>query len=195
MKYLSILLLAVSSCSGIHNVKRDATLIIHVRCENRATAGGSGVAVNSHHVITAKHLFKCENDIYDTFVTNSNGQTFKASFDETSEDDIVRLFVYTPQNYVQARGEAYETEEVCVVFPRRGWITVCGKVLKVLSERLILDIKGEYGDSGSPVFDRGGNVVAIVVAKTENTVYAVPLWKWKQLVVPEGPNMDAVNWP
>lgn len=195
-KLSSLFLLLLVSCAGFSTLhQKRSTVTVTVKCESGEWRG-SGVLVSNHHVITAKHLFMCKNDIYTVYIKNYENEIFVGSVDQVSAFDAARIFIVSDQKYnVYANETPLEIGDiVCGVFPRREYLFDCGRVLSYSGGRFVADIYGEFGDSGSPLFDTDGRVVGIAVSKSDKYIYVEPAYLWNELIVYPEPDLQGV-WP
>jgi S1-C subfamily serine protease len=130
---------------------------------------GSGVVVDSHHILTALHVVDCP-FIQGVRVQFANGETRRALVAKWDRDaDLALLVTYSaeswPVNIAPAQYTAPEYGEaacVATAAPYRGWS--CGHISSVATHRMVLGAVAVSGNSGSGVYDSAGRLVGILVS-------------------------------
>lgn len=132
--------------------------------------GGSAVAVDGHHLLTAQHVIACnEGGMAVIRVSTEDGRFFEARVQqEWNMKDVAQL--YTQMELPGVSPVGFSTprvgEAVCahVAYPAFG--AHCGDVVSISPERLNADIEVaipiEHGNSGGGVYDSAGMLVGIV---------------------------------
>ena len=191
-----LLFIFLASCANYSVLQQKQSAVsVNVFCA-KGGFSGSGVIISNKYVITAKHVLKCKDELRTIHVKTFDGEVFEAVFDKEVQDDVARLFVTSSdfRNSVFLTETVSVGDTVCAVFPRRGYKQFCGAVTKKFTDRIHAKISGEFGDSGSPLFDEDGRIVGILVTRYGEFVTAVPVWVWKTLEVTSEPNVFGV-WP
>ena len=197
LKYTYLLLFTLlASCANysLLQQKRAAVGVV-VQCDKGSWIG-SGVILSNKHIVTAKHVLKCKTGVYTVFIKTYDGVVTEAILDQEVKEDVARLFVshYDFRNNVFFSETINVKDIVCAVYPNRGYKQSCGEVVKKTESKLFINMDVDFGDSGSPVFNADGQVVGIIVARTQGLAEAVPVQAWQELIVVSEPNMFG-EWP
>jgi S1-C subfamily serine protease len=153
---------------------------------------GSGWVVRRSLVATNAHVIAGERD---TRVLAPNGQALSAQpvyVDSRNDVALLRVPSLAVSPIPADRDESFPEPVVILGYPRDGALTgtaaTAGAPRSVIAPdaydrrtgaRVVVPLRGKVqpGESGGPVVDRGGNVVAMVFAgaKNEPSGYAVPV--------------------
>ncbi len=151
---------------------------------------GSGVLIDSRHVLTARHVVNC--DVITVLVlTAGDADSIVARVDAVApQSDLARLELDAPVAVVPAVvGRADLVACAAMGHPVR--LRTCGLIIqerKTAMQDLGVQIESVFGNSGSALYDLAGRLVGIVTHKcrTEGCTYgtAIEPRRWI-LVTPE----------
>lgn len=177
MKFLSAALLLMASCcagslhgyaSASDRTQYEAAVQVFVLCPQGPVLG-SGVAIDSRHVLTAGHVVDCE-PIAVMVVTREGDMIPAEVSGQIQGVDVARLEAEGSPFKVTARVSRRRLrvgETVCSIGTDGNLTTgirKCGDVGEVGEGLFSMAIPAVPGNSGSPVYDRNGLVVGILVA-------------------------------
>lgn len=161
------------SPDGFDTVERMAVRIRNVGCGALST--GSGFAVDSHVLITNRHVVSESNELQVSTYDGRDVTVAAASTAELADLALVRTVDPLPSYPDLADTDPVGGDPVTVVgYPQGGRLTVTtGQVIGAttdplnanLGEVLVTDAAVEPGSSGSAVLDSQGRVVGVVYAK------------------------------
>lgn len=164
--------------------------------------GGTGVAITSQHIITAKHVVYCDdtNTVRAAAIAaslNDNNDQVALMVDVLlDEGDAVRLKIATegiffPEFSPVLPRRLTTGEEVCTIV--RGWHKKCGFVSRQQGGLIWIPMRVVRGNSGAPLYDAHGRVRGIVIGgnllKPEDDFLTLGLsaTAWYRLIVKPGP--------
>lgn len=166
--------------------------------------GGTGVAIDKEHVLTAKHVVTCDMkdpEHPDKIITapamyiliyTRHEEKLMAVIEKYSDDNIdaVKLYVsgyldtWAPVNADKVK----IGENLCAV-TAIGQVKKCGYVFDIplSSKKLLLGLRALHGDSGSPLYNEKGEVVGLVTMlnwseNNEDWLIGVSSFAWKSLL-------------
>lgn len=182
--------------SSVDRIQFAPAVRIGAICANGNEIVGSGFIVDSQHVITAKHLSECNPIGYMLLVKVNNEDTVIAAvLDKALENsDVMRLRSLEPLNTdrsVISRRSVMVGEEICSIGGGGnfviGWVKKCGFIAEHSDRVMITSIPVVPGNSGSPVFNKRGEVVGIVSAGVwdshqEKLAIIIPVKAWISLL-------------
>jgi len=161
------------SPDGFDTVERMAVRIRNVGCGALST--GSGFAVDSHVLITNRHVVSESNELQVSTYDGRDVSVAAASTAGLADLALVRTVDPLPSHPDLAEADPVRGDPVTVVgYPQGGRLTVTtGHVIGAttdplnanLGEVLVTDAPVEPGSSGSAVLDAQGRVVGVVYAK------------------------------
>ncbi len=173
----------------------DATVKIRTWCIDDtqlpaiklSAAGGSGVAIDGHRVLTAQHVIDCDEGWSAITVEMPDGRRFGANVARKygTDVDIAELRVEEDLGVplaAIARRDPNLGDEVCIstAVPERTW--QCGKVTKYGDPpgNMRHTIPVQRGNSGSGLYNSAGQLVGIIT-------HLIPC---NVIVTPEGVQID-----
>lgn len=132
---------------------------------------GTGVILDDGHVLTARHVVRCDDGVALIHVQDMDGVRRVAIVEQSSDHDVARLRVMVP--YYAARpapiARAEPGESVCSQTAIPDRLRSCGKVMNVAYEQIddvSVDVTTSAlvvsGNSGSGMWDSSGRLVCIV---------------------------------
>lgn len=176
-KSLALLVLLLGSCACFQRAgapvapQYAATVSIAVHCGD-GTAMGSGVVVSERQVLTALHVVSGKGcDPFASVALPGGEPVLMIAEVGSPTADVVRLVALTGAPFADVRpptlGAAPRVgDEVClsVAIPRRG--RKCGEVQPIDGVgppgNMVHNAITEPGNSGGPVYDTAGHLVAII---------------------------------
>lgn len=210
MRRFLALLLAIFGCSCPRTVIRCHTdrfhataLQVNITCLDGSWSRGSGVAVSPNHVVTAKHVADvCGGDVKTIRIVARDGIDRLALLDRRAASDVDAVLLYVPKPlpfYAAVRTGALKPGEVVCTATMHS--CGCGRILALLEKQLGVDYKPVPGDSGGPLYDENGLVVAIWLGVTPGYGVATPAYAFSgilperfQVVTPAFKAMFGVEW-
>lgn len=166
-------------------------------CPDGSRWVGAGVAVSARRVVTARHVVDCDGALpVAVFIETADGHTFPAAVSAFAESgaDVARVAVIGASPLTPARFAATPApgDHVCVVVKdfRSGQdhVRKCGEVSAAGDDEIMVGVRPNPGNSGSPVFDDAGDVVAILhsgrvwAPGAEDYFYAAPVVTFTDLL-------------
>lgn len=174
---VAAVLLATSCCAGSlqgystysDRTQYEAAVQVFVLCPEGPVLG-SGVVINARQALTAGHVIEC-GPIAAMAVTR-DGDMFPVEVSGQIEGvDVARLSAIDGEPFKVAapirRSKLRIGERVCSIGTDGNLVTgirKCGDVGEIEGDVFSMAIPGVPGNSGSPVYDRDGYVVGILVA-------------------------------
>ncbi len=179
---LALLLTACTSCAILRPAgqspveQHNASVVIEVTCPNNRVVHGSGVLVSEDRVLTAQHVVACRLDplvpLYQDPVSIRVYADKLGGASAVVELEVPRLDVARLRLADQSLASYFTSvrvgppptvgERVCVVNSWPLSMYRCGEAQVVNSGKVGFSIMTEYGNSGSPVYDDAGRLVAIL---------------------------------
>lgn len=172
----------------------ESSVRIAVVCNGFPIGAGSGFVVAERKIITAGHLKACESPVYVIKYRENNiiKETF-AVVDKTLDDvDVMSLKTWDdiPVKANVKNKKVLVGDKVCSIGGGTityGWIKKCGYVSQFTNNDIIISINTVPGNSGSPLYNSDGFVVAVIVAGQwfdyeEKIGFAIPVSVWKELL-------------
>jgi len=174
----------------------SSTVRLAVQCIDGSGGWGSGVAVSTRHVLTARHVIDGCGEAGPWIITASpygRPLTVEMVVDKIARGgDAARLVVVGTQSPFRdyaAPGMAPVSDGnlVCAsVFDPSFFMYRCGYLVGVSADTLILGFRIVGGNSGGPVF-RDGELIGLVVARSvhpdrQHVGFAVPLHQFRELL-------------
>lgn len=165
-------------------------------CPDGAAHGGTGVAITTRYVITARHVVDCnQNEPVTIVAERDDGWKIRVALERyaNNEADVALLIV-------NGTGKPFEYfsrpdltppkigDEFCTITARPfNGVKKCGFVSASSSTMTIVALRGFPGNSGSPLFDSAGQVRGILFAGTleptmEPIILATPTSAWWNLM-------------
>jgi len=167
---------------------RDSVVMVHIEIDGLPAWMGSGVVIDDGIILTARHIVK---DAEEAYITTDDGTKIHATrFIEADDTDLgliifdcndmppkSRLSFFKPfvgQN-VFGTGSRFGLHNSFF----QGFVGSAKRFIPFFGGKglIQLDIAGNPGDSGCPVFNRWGNVVGILVGGrryADGVTYIVP---------------------
>lgn len=204
MKNAALVVLLFSCAANVNLLPPDSKPLtipysavygIQVRCpqdEPGRVRGGTAFAVGPHRMLTARHVVFCNGHTPDTVMLKhvDSGDLLDAEVDTLSDKvDVASVRVHKQLSgwFTIHPGPAERGESLCYV-TSKGF-TKCGYVFASVSF-IGLAVAAVAGNSGSPVLDPAGHVVAVVVGTMEIDVdkgqeaatFSIPADMWAELV-------------
>lgn len=137
------------------------------------SGGGSGVAIDDTHVLTAYHVTTCTNKLATAnfYITTSDGRTLYATVTKTAPDNDIALLTLKDGSLgvepVQISGPI-KGDDVCVSPAKPNRNHKCGVVKSIKSYKwggnIRTSINIRHGNSGSGVYNSKGRLVGIAVS-------------------------------
>jgi len=199
-------------CSHVFAAYRDATVYIAVERTTKLTGAvkdfnGTGILVSPEgYVLTNKHVVEMPPDVDSVDLTGSTGSNANQKTrmliiaQDPSQDLALLQIANSDQKYksipIDFTVSPVEGSSVCSMgFPMDQDLLV---VNGVLSSKIgdygwwLTDMPINPGDSGAPVFDGAGRLIAIAVAgmkNAQNLNYMIPIFRARPILdyVPPGP--------
>jgi len=142
---------------------------------NLTMQGGSAVAIDGHHLMTALHVVQCSAGTPGVVVRSSNGKRFDALIQRTWESkDIAQLHVQLELSAsvgVQIGPIPAVGDSICTQVANPDFGARCGTVETIDRGRVDADIAHtahtEHGNSGGGAYDSRGRLVGIVTQLIE----------------------------
>ncbi len=167
-----------------------------------AIHAGGGVAVGPRHVVTARHIVRCDDGAMPAILVSQSGRApiaMRVDALDEGDLDVARLEAIAPGVpfvpwVVPSVSSVEEGDTVCIVTGM--WVMKCGAAWPMPDGKLEVGVRGVYGNSGSPVF-RAGELVGIVSSITESDasanhmeelLYAVSTSRWAWMAYPQTGN-------
>jgi len=155
---------------------------IKARTENGREWLGSGVIVHEHGLIlTARHVIRDANDITIILADGEKYKVVNKIVDPNNDIGIVHITPLKDLPAVKFGGDVKIGEKVFIVGSPFGFRN--SVALGIVAGGNRLDITGNPGSSGGPVFNMKGRIVGIVVSGIRNNmVFIVPADTCKRLL-------------
>jgi len=167
---------------------RNSVVTVHVWQNNRPVWMGSGVVVDEGIVLTARHIVDGADKIR---ITTDNGvEIFSTEFVEADDTDLGLIIFDSndilPQSSISIF-RPFVGQDVFGIGSRyglnnsffQGYVGSVKRYIPFFGGKgmVQLDIAGNPGDSGCPVYNRWGNIVGILVGgryRADGVTYIVP---------------------
>lgn len=136
---------------------------------------GSGVIIDRHHILTARHVVQCDKTT-PVIVVDAGDQFLKLAQSgvELPESDVALLYVASGlptqlSTTVEIGPKPHIGDEVCEAAAVPSWTYRCGIVQPEAfnapaDSDIRIDFKVEHGNSGAGLYDKQGRLVGIVTA-------------------------------
>ena len=170
---LVALVLSVGSASALNRAYLDDMRQATVEVQTKDGGHGSGVVISSFEVLSATHMGRVGDKVLVVF---NDGTTRKGTFSKVLGDTDTSLIVLSVPEAVKpaevACREPLIAEPITVIGSPMflHWVVTLGIVASVHPDELLpetftmLDVTGNPGNSGGPVFDDEGKVLGTVTA-------------------------------
>lgn len=187
---LSLVVVLIAACTGTrwtrpslrpHLVQQEAAVTVKVWCDNLDEGefgelkAGSGVIVDSRHVITAEHVVRCDKSpVVRVVLTDGTANLMKVSRLDPGADlailELLEAGEFKTKSVRPIVGKARVKDYVCsaVAFPKWRWN--CGQINTIFAmpySDVMFDAETVQGNSGSGLYNSRGQLIGIVTSKVK----------------------------